>query len=331
MKKLIWILCFCLGGGFLSTTFAQEINQLDEKGRKQGEWVKTTPDGTLIYEGRFIDDQPVGTFKRYYEDGSLKAEMNYRSSNEVYTKLFYQADEPVLMAEGKYVNQQKDSIWLSYEPNSRLKASDTYQNGERNGRSVVYHQNGAISEETTYKDGERHGEWKQYYPDGTLMASGTYENDELTGEYLKNYPNGNMWVKGKYIDGYKESTWLYGNENGSLGQMVLYRKGKEEKQVKQNGTFTEFYEQERPKLVENYKDGKLHGEYIEYHDNGKFVEKQVDKRHKGGEIEMYQVLEGQTIAKKAHYKNGLLHGKYIEYNEKGKIIREEEYVNGELK
>lgn len=331
MKRLIWILCFCTGNCFLSGSMAQEINQVDEQGQKQGEWIKTAPDGTLIYQGSFKNDQPVGTFKRYYEDGSLKAEMEYRSPEEVYTKLYYQDKEPVLMAEGKYISQKKDSIWLSYEPTGRLKSSDTYENDVLNGRSVVYHQNGEVSEETTYVDGERHGEWKQYYPDGQLMASGTFENGDRVGEYLKNYPNGNVWVKGEYKNGFKESTWIYGNENGAIGQMVVYRRGKEEKQVKRNGTFTEYYELERPKLVENYKNGKLHGEYIEYHDNGKLVEKQVDKRSEGGEIELYQEVEGQTIAKEANYRNGELHGKLVEYNEKGKIIREEEYVNGELK
>lgn len=331
MKYIVATLSMLIGGALLVPVQAQEINQTDSQGRKQGEWIMKKPDGTLVYEGRFVDDQPVGEFKRYYEEGGLKAEMDYRTPSEVYAKLYYPGKEPVLMAEGKYINQEKDSVWLSYDPSGQLKSQDTYKNDVRQGRALVYHENGEISEETTYVDGERHGEWKRYYPDGQLMAKGTFEHGERVGEYLKNYPNGKTWVKGEYIDGFKESTWIYGNEDGSIGQMVVYRRGEETKQVKMNGTFTEYYEPERPRLVENYENGKLNGEYIEYHDNGEWVQEEVDKRPEGGEIEIYRVLEGQQIKKEAHYKDGELHGEVIEYNEKGKIISEAEYVNGELK
>lgn len=331
MKYIVATLSLLIGGALLVPVQAQEINQTDAQGRKQGEWVLKKPDGTLVYEGRFVDDQPVGEFKRYYEEGGLKAEMVYRSPSEVYAKLYYPGRQLVLMAEGKYINQEKDSVWLSYDPSGQLKSQDTYKNDVRQGRALVYHENGEISEETTYVDGERHGEWKRYYPDGQLMAQGTFENGERVGEYLKNYPNGKTWVKGEYIDGFKESTWIYGNEDGSIGQMVVYRRGKETKQVKMNGTFTEYYEPERPRLVENYKNGKLHGPYIEYYDNGEWVQEEVDKRPEGGEIEIYRVLEGQQIKKKAHYKDGKLHGEVIEYDEKGIIINEAEYANGELK
>lgn len=310
---------------------AQEINQTDDQGRKQGKWIKTTPDGTPVYEGQFVDDKPVGIFKRYYEDGLLKAEMNHRPDGAVYAKLYYHTRQPVLMAEGKYLSQKKDSVWVSYDTAGLRQGLDTYQNDVQNGRSVVYHENGSISEEVTFKDGQRNGEWKRFYPDGQLQAEGTFENGIRVGEYLKNYPNGKTWVKGSYENGSKESTWIYGNEDGSIGQMVVYRKGKEEKQVKMNGTFTEYYNMEKPREVANYRNGKLHGEYIKYYDNGEWVDKEVDKRSKGGEIEIYRVLEGQQIAVKEHYKDGELHGEAITYDEKGKITSKVEYVNGKAK
>lgn len=309
---------------------AQELNQTDDQGRKQGKWVKAKPDGTLVYEGQFVDDKPVGMFKRYYKDGTLKAEMNHRNNGTVYAKLYYHGRQPVLMAEGKYANQKKDSVWVSYDTAGRRQGLDTYQNGIQNGRSVVYHENGSISEEVDYLNGQRNGEWKRYYDDGQLQAEGTFENGERVGEYQKFYPNGKTWVKGTYKDGFKESTWIYGNEDGSIGQMVVYRKGKEEKQVKMNGTFTEYYNMEKPREVANYKNGELHGEYIEYYDNGEWVDEQVDKRSKGGEIEVYRVLKGQQIAAKKHYKDGVLHGETITYDEKGNITSKVKYENGKV-
>lgn len=53
------------------------INQMDAKGEKQGYWIKKYPDGQILYEGSFRNNKPVGEFKRYYEDGSLKSVLMY--------------------------------------------------------------------------------------------------------------------------------------------------------------------------------------------------------------------------------------------------------------
>ena len=54
-----------------------EINKSDQQGRKQGHWIKKYSDGIMIYDGFFKDDHPVGEFKRYYEDHSLKSLLIY--------------------------------------------------------------------------------------------------------------------------------------------------------------------------------------------------------------------------------------------------------------
>ena len=42
------------------------INQADAKGQKQGYWEKRGSDNTLIYQGYFKDNKPVGEMRRYY-------------------------------------------------------------------------------------------------------------------------------------------------------------------------------------------------------------------------------------------------------------------------
>ena len=73
MKRII----FFLIAGLLSAATAFSINEVDSKGRKQGVWKKPYGNGYFMYEGEFKDDQPVGTFKRYYEDGVLKSIQQY--------------------------------------------------------------------------------------------------------------------------------------------------------------------------------------------------------------------------------------------------------------
>jgi len=330
MNKQITLILFCFTALNFNIVQAQEHNQTDAKGRKQGYWVKTSATGVKIYEGTFKDDKPIGLMKRYYEQGGLKAEMIYRNDGTAYAYLYYDG-KPVKMGEGKYINQEKDSVWLSYDPQGKLSGRDTYRKGVLHGSSVVYHNDGSVSEEFSYQNGKKNGPWRQYYKNGKVMAEGNYVDDIMVGEYIKNYLNGREWIRGKYnSSGLKESTWIYGNEDGSIGQMVVYRSGKEQKVVRTNGTFTEFFEPEKPKEVVNYKDGKKNGDYIEYYDNGKWIEKVVDKTREGGEVETYRVLEGQTMKKKGTYKDDLLHGKMTYFYENGKVERVEEYQNGQL-
>ena len=57
MRNFLLILSFLIG----ASTFAQ-VNHTDEKGLKQGKWVKTYESGKKRYEGYFKNNVPVGTF-----------------------------------------------------------------------------------------------------------------------------------------------------------------------------------------------------------------------------------------------------------------------------
>ena len=54
-----------------------QLNKTDLQGRKQGHWIKKYPDETIMYEGNFKDDHPVGEFKRYFENQTLKSVLIY--------------------------------------------------------------------------------------------------------------------------------------------------------------------------------------------------------------------------------------------------------------
>jgi antitoxin component YwqK of YwqJK toxin-antitoxin module len=74
-------------------TLSQEekaANQTDKSGRKQGRWIKRYPSVTIMYDGIFRDDKPVGEFKRYYEDQTLKSLLIFNDSGtEALATLYY--------------------------------------------------------------------------------------------------------------------------------------------------------------------------------------------------------------------------------------------------
>ncbi len=53
------------------------FNQTDEHGQKQGYWKKYYENGKLRYRGSFLDDNPRGEFRYYYNDGALKSVMQH--------------------------------------------------------------------------------------------------------------------------------------------------------------------------------------------------------------------------------------------------------------
>ena len=52
-------------------------NQVDDQGRKSGYWKVDYPNGRTQYEAEFIEGRPVGEMIRYYENGAVKARMNF--------------------------------------------------------------------------------------------------------------------------------------------------------------------------------------------------------------------------------------------------------------
>ena len=75
--------------------------------------------------------------------------------------------------------------------------------------------------------------------------------------------------------------------------------------------------------------GKLYGNYLEYHENGK---RKILTRYKDGNLHgSYQsYFSTGKLHIRASYVDGKIHGPYVEYSKKGKLEKEEIYVEGAL-
>ena len=215
---------------FLTAPFflmSQEINQVDDMNRKQGRWVKTYFNGTIRYEGQFHNDKPYGVFKYYYEDGTLKAVTVFSDDGVIArTKTYFPTGQ--LMAEGKYINRQKDSTWLYYSDiDSCLIATEEYKRGVLDGKSISYYpKTKQPAQILNYKNGLKNGEFKKFFQDGKLMTEGTYKNDSLEGEFTLYYHNGKIELKGWYKAGRETGNWQYYDENGNPVSEDEYKKEK---------------------------------------------------------------------------------------------------------
>lgn len=217
---------------FLSFTYlqAQDLNQVDSNGNKQGKWRKTYLSGVIKYEGQFRNDKPYGIFKHYYEDAQLKANTTFSDDGIIaHTKSFHENGQP--LADGKYINQKRDSTWNFYSDiDGSLVSVENYKIGTLYGLNILYYPGqDQVAEITEYISGKKEGPYLKYFPDGKIMIEGNYSNNQLDGKYTVYYDDGTIEIDGKYLNGIKEGNWDYYDEEGKTISEEDY---KEQQEVK---------------------------------------------------------------------------------------------------
>jgi antitoxin component YwqK of YwqJK toxin-antitoxin module len=201
-------------------------NQTDSKGLKQGYWKKEYPNKTMMYKGFFKNGKPLGEMRKYYENGQLKALMNYDEKNEhVTTKIYY--DDGKIAAQGIYYLEKKDSIWNYYSYYSgTLIATETYDKGIKNGIEKHFYESGHLSEEIAWQNNMREGIWNQYFEDGKPKMKSSNSLNKLQWQYSFYYPNGKLYILGSYVNNKRNGKWIFYDDNGIEKSEIVYNNGK---------------------------------------------------------------------------------------------------------
>lgn len=325
-----WFLLFmmALSGGL---AFAQPPlggNATDAQGRKQGTWSKAWPNGQLRYTGAFKDDKPVGEFRHFDEKGRVTTVQRYAADGRVSrAEHFHPNGQP--MARGKYLGQDKDSTWSYYAEDGSLRKVERYAKGRLEGEQLSYYPGGQMAEREERKGGALHGPSKSWFANGKLKSEATYVNGEAEGAMVFYFPDGKKEIEGSVVNGDRDGTWRYFNKDGTLQLVVLYARGKLVKERKENGVFTEYFDDERPKSEHTYKRGHREGRFTEWHDNGGWVLKPVKADPATGTAaDVERVLEGQAKKREGTYVNDVLEGEVSEYDENGRLLRKVMYKGG---
>ena len=66
------------------------------------------------------------------------------------------------MASGKYIGEEKDSVWNYFDDKGVLISKENFVLGKKNGMEYVYFPDGIVSEERKYKLGKMDGPFKLY-------------------------------------------------------------------------------------------------------------------------------------------------------------------------
>lgn len=200
-------------------------NTIDANGKKQGAWKKLDDQGTVVYVGQFKDDQPYGLFTYFDTEGRKMTEMNFVNTSAAYAKMYYVDGK--LQAQGKYVNQKKDSTWLFYNVDGLFLSEENWVMGKREGKSIVYHPGTKQAASITiYKNGLEDGPYVEYYLDGQKKMEATYVAGNMEGTATWYFTDGRINIIGAYQHAVKHGKWTYYNADGTVKGTETWNLGK---------------------------------------------------------------------------------------------------------
>lgn len=244
---------------FINCIAQDSVNIVDSKGMKQGHWIKKYPSGRIQYDAYFRDNHPIGEFKRYSENGTVKSVMNFNSDGrEAVATLYY--PDGLTASKGKYINQKKEGKWQFFSPDSSyLISEDTYVQNRRNGPSLKYYPDGKIAEQVNYLNDLKNGEWIQYYKNGHKWIQSAYKNGMLNGKFEVWFENGVPEITGEYRNDSKEGPWLIYNKDGSLRYKLEYKSGyTTDRQMDiDQSNFIDSLEKNKDKIADPEKTGEM--------------------------------------------------------------------------
>ena len=94
----------------LNLNAQNDYNKTDNQGRRQGKWVDFHNNGKIRYTGEFKNNEPIGEFLYYSEEGVLVAKNNYiKKSNISETEIY--ASNGNVIAKGKYQDKKKIKVF----------------------------------------------------------------------------------------------------------------------------------------------------------------------------------------------------------------------------
>lgn len=199
------------------------INQIDATGKKQGYWEKMQPNGKPLYKGQFKDDKPVGEWKRYHDNGVVKAQISYPENSDTAAVILYN-NIGNKVAEGYYVGKEKAGHWNYFDKGKKV-SEENYVDGTKNGLARTYYPTGELYVETDYVDGVENGIYRAFFKSGEVYFECQMKDGKRDGYCQIYHSNGEMETEAFYKAGVREDIWNYYDEDGKLSYALIYKKG----------------------------------------------------------------------------------------------------------
>ncbi len=233
-------------------------------------------DGTLKYEGGYINDMPVGThynYKQKYSCDSLPVARDDTSDVMIKKEICRNRpvpDSAIVYNEGIKIEygavdsmRNRVGIWSEYHNTGEFKGKGLYSNDKRIGEWVFYYPNNQIEQKGKYdKKGRAQGTWKWFYENGALMREESYLDNLRDGIMTEYAEDAKVITKGEYIDDLQEGLWIYETpEYKEIGKYV---------NDKPDSLWKSYYmPKEKLRFEGRYLNGDEDGQHTWYYPNGR--------------------------------------------------------------
>lgn len=247
-----------------------------------------------------------------------------------------------LRTKGRFVNGLLSGTFEKYHTNGNLLQKIPYDKGLFNGVVTSYYYNGKESYSQVFKQGYPNGQVKYFLQDGTLLSDGFFNLGDENGYYksfryngalesLRYFENGENigWNTYYAVDGKVYSRYYI--ENDLIVRQVNFGPGGEvifDFDFLENPNFKGKYHTEITAVQGKMTGGKLDGELVWFHENGKLSNKTnyLDGKKVGTFASFYP--NGMPKLKGEYFEDNK-HGTWMGYSESGKLSYTETYFLGE--
>lgn len=256
-------------------------------------------DGTMKYEGGYINGMPVGTHYHYrqkYVCDSLPIARD--DTSDVMIKKYVCRnraipDSAITFNEGIKIEygavdsmRNRIGIWSEYHNTGEFRGKGLYANDKRIGDWIFYYSTGPIEQKGRYdKKGRAQGDWKWFYENGSVLREEVYIDNLRNGLMTEYTEDGKVITKGEYVDDMQEGIWIYetpeykeigkytNDKPDSLWKRFYMPKGKLRYEGNflngdEDGLHTWYFENGRIMTQGNYTAGMKQGNWKFYYDNG---------------------------------------------------------------
>jgi antitoxin component YwqK of YwqJK toxin-antitoxin module len=168
----------------------------------------------------------------------------------------------VVAEEGRYVEGEKDGLYVMRWDTGFDKSRIEYRRGQQNGRAQKWNEDGVLLYDATYVDGVPEGIEREWWPNQGPRAEASYSKGLPDGPWKKWHGKGAVAEEGSYSQGKRVGTWTYRYAAGTLQLIEQYQDGR------LHGHVIEYDEGEHVLSDGEYKEGVADGVHLEFHANG---------------------------------------------------------------
>lgn len=235
-------------------------------------------DGTLKYEGVYLDGVPIGTHFKYVQKMRCDSSIFLRDDTSrvaVYIKRLVCRNVPMPDSAIEYFDgtvvargavdsiRNRIGIWSEFHNTGEFKGKGMYKEGNRVGDWEFFYPSGKLEQKGKYdKKGRAQGVWKWYYESGQLMREENYINGKRDGEIMDYDESGKITLKGTFVEGRREGLWKY--ETPDYLEIGKYTNDE------RDSVWRSYYMPNKIKYYEGkFEAGEPVGVHTAYHPNGK--------------------------------------------------------------